>query len=53
MPYIEQHYRNNGFDVTQEGGSSVTMETGGYNVTGVLHSHKSIILYQADYDLIP
>jgi hypothetical protein len=52
MSYIEQHYRNVGFDVTQERGSTVTMETGGYDVTCVLYSPKLIIYYQADYDLI-
>jgi hypothetical protein len=48
----EQHYRKIGFDVTQERGSTVTMETGGYDVTGVLYSPKLIIDYQADYDII-
>jgi hypothetical protein len=50
-PYIEQHYRNTGFDVTQKRGSTVTMEIGGCDITGVLYCHKPMIFYKADYDL--
>lgn len=52
MPYNEQHYRNTGFDVTQERRSTVTMETGWHNVTHILYSVKSMLLYQEEYGLI-